>query len=409
MKNRLYHIDLNGKVVECKATIRGCPRKDYSTREAAYTALHLQKEESYLTQVREELEKTVNDPNTPRIFAQLDKSKNPNNNARRFAQQIDDYFLMNGDDPSMMTAKATITQSNLPAKGDHNIVTLMRVPSVDYDNYIIGGRWILKMTNEHDKKYRPGSGSKLELDLNHSFAQEMKKARSFLQETIIANSRGDNSIDVESETNYMLNQVKDLYVSLEEESRGAYKVWEEQNFADIVNPVGTFKDSDPSKIYVDVNYNNSTFRGKVFEEFVNSNTYYHTYFPDVDIRVFDQDKKNGSWWSIYNDNGHWGLQLSTGEETKQIAIKTPEDAKAHMHDFVLHHMSDNSESTVDKKSQYVYDLIKDIDNVIQTRRSANAQKIADDNEREKAQSHKSALFGKNDKKSTIGSLLNLFS
>lgn len=409
MKSRLYHIDIHGKIVECKAKLRECPRKDYQTKEAAYTALHLQEEESNLDKIEKELTQLIRDPNTPNINFNLDfSSHDSNHTARKLVQAIDDFFLTHGEEPAILKTYSTIRQTGLPENGKHTVVDIIRVPEIDRNNYIMGGTWYLNSKQTSDPRFGHTVKDSIEIRLNDDYENEIKKARQFVKKAVEANKKFTPNLNVEEETNKMMEQITSIYSTLEEESRGPYHLWEEQNFTNVTEPIGTFKNSTMTSINVDTEYNNSNFRGKIFQEFFEQNTAYHAVSPEINIRVYELDKTPNVFWSIFNDKGIWGLQLrDKNNNIQQIEVNTPEEAENILQKFL--HENSSDPTTINEKSAYVYELMNDIDNVITQNKNEIARKVQQDEERSQQLKNKQSLFGNYNKKSTIGNILDMFS
>lgn len=397
-----YHIDANGKIVPCQAFLRKCPRTDYSSKEAAYSSLYLQEKSNQLAQARAEVERIMSDRNAPSTFIAADFSgQKDNDNARKYANEIERNFLQTGEYPQQVYAHIPLQRSD---NSENRIaLSLARIPMADYDEGVIKGRWNLETKIKGQRtKVEP-----MELDFENDYEEEKERAERYIRDVIIRTSPFNIPTEnIEYETNQMVQQMEDAFTQIEEEASNPYKVWEK-------NPdIGTFAGSSMFNIIVDVNYNTTLFRGKTFEKFLNDKDgYFTSVSPDLDIQVYDNENgKSNTSWRIVRHEGEWFLQTvdESGQPNPQ-KLKNAEDGYQRMHDFVSNHMLTKTPEIAEEKARYVADLMTEVEQAIVTnekikdeRQGNGSQSVQDSKKKEK---HRS-LFGESN--STMNNILDLY-
>lgn len=395
-----YHIDAHGKIVPCSAFLRKCPRTDYSSEEAAYSALYLQKESNRLEEARANVESIMRNTKAPSSFIAADFSgQGLERDPRAYAQRIDKTFFETGEYPQKAYAEISLNRALVDNNRVRTKLSLHRIPVADYDNGVITGEWTLETDQRNSAQQIPP----LELDLENDYEEEKERAERYIRDVVIRTSPPSaRSEDIEFETNQMMEQFENAYVQVEEEASGPYKIFEK-------NPgLGTFAGSDPFTIKVDANYNDTLFRGKTFEQFVSKNPDYRSITPELNVQVYDNENgKSDSSWRLVNHQGNWYLQtVIDGGKPNPVKLNGAEDAYEKMNYFVKNHMLTNSSTIAEQKARYAADLITEIDNAMAHSRAKKDERWGTKKAQEDSDSNKK-LFGKSSD-STMNDILNLF-
>lgn len=393
-----YHIDANGKVVPCQAFLRKCPRVDYNSQEAAYSAMYLQEEGRKLEEARAQVEKVMRDPNAHSAFIAADFTGDGHGkNTRKFAQKIDEEFFAKGEYPEKVYAVVPLNRKYINNKKNPLPLSLHRIPVADYDEGVITGRWTLETENK-DRKIDP-----IVLDLENDFENEKDRAERYIRDVIMRTAPRDSDPKfINYETNYMINQLEDAFAQIEEEASGPYRMWEK-------NPsIGSFAHSDMFNINVDVDYNTTLFRGRTFDRFLNDeNGYYTSVAPQLDIQVYDNENgKSDTSWRLVRYEGEWFLQTvdESGVPNPQKLIDA-EDGYNKTAAFVRNHMNNNSYEIAEEKAKYVADLITEVEMAIDKNTRIKERREAQQRP-SKDSSHRS-LFGKSSS-NTMDNILDLY-
>lgn len=393
-----YHINANGKVVPCQAFLRKCPRVDYNSQEAAYSAMYLQEEGRKLEAARAQVESVMNDPNAHSAFIAADFTGDGHGkNTRKFAQKIDEDFFAKGEYPEKIYAAVPLNRKYINNKNNPLPLSLHRIPVANYDEGIITGRWTLETDNKN-RKIDP-----IVLDLENDYENEKNRAESYIRDVIIRTTPRDSDPKfINYETNYMINQLEDAFTQIEEEASGAYRLWEK-------NPdIGSFANSDMFHINVDVDYNTTLFRGRTFDRFLNDEDGpYIAVAPELNIQVYDNENgRSDTSWRLVRYEGEWYLQTvdESGQPNPQKLLDA-EDGYNKTAAFVRNHMNDNSLETAEEKAKYVADLITEVETAI-VKNTRIREKIEAKQKPVKDTSHRS-MFGKSSS-NTMENLLDFY-
>lgn len=399
-----YHIDAHGKVVPCQAFLRKCPRTDYSSQEAAYSALYIQEEGNRLLEARAEVEKIMSDPNAHSTFISSDFSGNdPRNNTRKFAQKIDKEFFEKGEYPQKVYAVVPLNRQYIDNKTNPIALSLDRIPVADYDEGRITGEWTLETKIKNHNEVDP-----IVLDLENNYEEEAERAEAWIRD-VVMRTTPDNypSEYIEYETNHMMNQLEDAFSQIEEEASGPYQIWEKNR------DIGTFAGSNIENINVDVNYNTTLFRGRTFDRFINDEDgYFTSVSPELNIQVYDNENgMSDTSWRLVRYKGDWILQTVSQKDGQPYPqkLENAEDAYNKMYHFVSNYMRTNNPNIAEEKAQYVSELIIEIEQAIDKNRRIKDQrqgKISAEKETtDTKQSHRS-LFGQSS--NTMDSILDMY-
>lgn len=397
-----YHIDVNGDIVECRAKLRGCPRTDYSTIEAASAALFLQKTATDLEAARENVKKVFSNPDTKRMTATTDFSGiNPKQTMRDFADKVDNEFYATGKEPEFYSVHSQLKQNNMYYDSSSQKVFIKRIPVPDYDDGVITSKWSLEI--EPSSKEYAKKNTKYELDLHNDFDREIVRAEDIIRESVIANSTHyTTSEDVERQTRFLKNQLIDAYFMVEEETQGPQKLWSR------IDGYGTFAKSDPAELIVNVDYQHSAFRGKIFERFLNENGHYQALTPEIDVRVYDNEtNQSKNSWGVRYHQGQWYVETRVNNEFNHKPVDSGEEAYSYLNSYIKNYMKTNDDATADKKARYASDLITDIDLAVSSFIKKKEVRDAKE-EAERIQRESKSLYGKNNS-GTMRDILNIFS
>jgi len=398
-----YHIDVNGDIVECRAKLRGCPRTDYSTVEAASAALFLQKAATDLETARENVKKAFSNPDTKRMVALTDFSGiNQKETMRDFADKVDHEFYSTGKEPEFYSLHSQLKQNNMYYNDSSHKIFIKRIPVPDYDDGVITSKWFLETELPNNNYAR--KTVKHDLDLHNDFEREIVRAEDIIRESVISNSTvNTNSEDIERQTKFLKRQLIDAYFMVEEETEGPQKLWAR------TDGYGTFAKSDPTSLIVNADYQHSAFRGKIFEQFLNENGYYQALTPEIDVRVYDNEtnQSRNSWGVRYNQ-GQWYIETRVNNEFHHQPVNSADEAYGYLNSYIKNYMRTNDDKTAHKKASYASDLITDIDlavtNFIKKKEIRDAKEEAELIQRRS----KTSLYGKNNS-GTIKDILNIFS
>lgn len=399
-----YHIDAHGKVVPCQAFLRKCPRTDYSSQEAAYSALYIQEEGNRLLEARAEVEKIMSDPNAHSTFISSDFSGNdPRNNTRKFAQKIDKEFFEKGEYPQKVYAVIPLNRQYIDNKTNPITLSLDRIPVADYDEGKIRGEWTLETKIKNHNEVDP-----IVLDLENNYEEEAERAEAWIRDVVMRTTPDNYPPEyIEYETNHMMNQLEDAFSQIEEEASGPYQIWEKNH------DIGTFAGSNIEIINVDVNYNTTLFRGRTFDRFINDEDgYFTSVSPELNIQVYDNENgMSDTSWRLVRYQGDWILQTVSQKDGQPYPqkLENAEDAYNKMHHFVSNYMRTNNPNIAEEKAQYVSELIIEIEQAIDKNRRIKDQrqgKISAEKETTDTKQNHRSLFGQSS--NTMDSILDMY-
>lgn len=398
-----YHIDLNGEVVECRAKFRACPRTDYSTIEAATTARYLQEAAQDLEAARENVKRVFSDPNTKRTLTIADFSTRPmrNNSPRDYADQLEREFFADGKYPDLYSMRSELKPTNINSGEKRQKIFFHSTAAPDYDDgKIINHSSIVvlpKTASITDK------GTSYELDFANDFEGSLVQAEDLIRETVIANATADDSYEtIQEQTEILTKQLVNAYTTISEEIEGPNEVWKR------AEGYGTFAKSDIDKLVVNVDYQNSTFRGKTFDRFLHENEYYEARSPEFDVRVYDNEsRRSPNAWGIRYAKGQWYVETRIGRDIRNTPVNSPDEAYGMINEYIKTNMKSNDEETAAKKATYAADLMTDVNNSI--RKFFNDKEAAAIQERKALEERRSqqSLYGKNNT-GTMRDILNMF-
>lgn len=357
-----YHINEKDEIVKCKVRFRKCKFNDFESKKEAHEALFLKKAsikyENDQKYVREKF--SMVDPS--RSFCTVDFSGlKPKKSVRKYMNELEKEFYSKGKTPDFFFCNSQIIQSNISYNRSHQRVHIRRIPTSDYENAIITSRWRLEVSSSGNF---PTEKVDYELDLHNSFENELLRARSIISETILANSEIITVEELEAETDFMIYQLATAYTTIEEldpySHNAVFKTWvNAENY-------GSFAKSDLNNLTVNVNYQNSSFNPRIFNEFLHGNHYYEAIFPEnIDIRVYDDEYgASSNSWTIRLHKGTWKIFVTINEKMHGEEIKNAEHAYTIIKDFVKNYMLTNNDETVEEKSIFVRNLVAGIDDSI---------------------------------------------
>lgn len=401
MANR-YHVGADGKVSECKARFRACPFDDYKTREGAATAYELKAEKLELDDRREAVNSHFKNKDLLRSTALLNASgEERGKRFRDYGHNLENSYLMNGKDPEAYIVNVALKQENV-ADVVKARVSAFRHELPNYNEGKIDNIWRLKI------EYRMNTKEPVTLEVNFDNpAQDMRQVRIFLEESVRENQVPAYST-IEKETDALFRQFRKTYAMIEEEAQGPYYVWDKHG---IDEGLGAFANSTSMDVIAGVEYNDSTFRARTVERFLEENDMYEVGTPNINFRVADNDAKNGNAWATEYDNGEWMLHFlgNDDEDMRTVTVKSPEEAEKLLYDFVRNNMSENDDWTAKEKAEYVATFMLQMESVQKKaeERGAKFRKLLEESGENKNRI-KDELFGINKKESTIGSILSMF-
>lgn len=354
-----YHIDEN-TVVVCSAFLRKCSRVDYSTEAAALSALNDMKAAAKLEQDIIEAERILTDPTTPSVFISADFSGDGfGKSVRNDARKIDEAIAVHGD----VVRKKVFASVRLYRKYVDNdkckiVLTLDRTPVLDRETGKIVGKWTLETEDLHyGRKLAP-----IVLEFNEDYDMAKERAVHTIYDAVARSVPWDFDEEyIQYETNYMMNQLEDAYVMIEEEAVGGpYALWADQN------AFGSFSGSS-TDIVVDANYNMSLFRGSTFARFLNdADSIFRYVSPDVNVQVYDNENgQSDTSWRIVRYGGEWFLQtVGADGVVNPQKLGSADEGYHKMRDFVSSEMRTSSLKVAEEKARYVYDLMVEVEEAI---------------------------------------------
>lgn len=400
-KVKKYHINANGEVAECKAFLTTCPFKDYSTQEAAHSALFLQKAANDLDTARENVRKIFNTSKPVLSIADLsgiDKTRT----ARDYADKLDRNFFAEGKEPELYSIYSQLKQDNFFYDKTKQKIYISSIPAPDYDNGEIVNKWFLEVekanARPNDKKIR------YELDLQNDFTREIVRAEDIIRETVIANSNHSTAPEIiNNQTNFLKKQLIEAYYLVEEEKGNSAELWYQHE------GYGTFKNSTRDKLAVNVDYQHSTFRGKIFDNFLNTNKDYDAVAPDeVDIRVYDNETgESTNSWGVRLNKGQWYIEARVEGKISHQPVNNADEMYGYLKRYIQNYMKTNDEETASKKAVYASDLMTDINLSLEKFTKKRVQRIEQEKAERQAKIANSQLYGNNNK-GAMKSILGMF-
>lgn len=408
-----YHINAQGKVEKCRAFIRACPFRDYDTEEAARTSLYLKKEKDHLQEMREEINHKLSEKFGEESYINLNLA--PGFADDRFSSSTlaavnkIDALVNNGKDPAILFLTSEISDKVFNKKEVSFVIK--RFPKADYANGKIVSDWEIEVRDVRKKDVE-----KISLDFDNNYHGTIQNMREIFRKAAIRNVSGEPlyGTGYDDAADRMLKKVEQVYTVGEEETMGVYEA-NEKFKAMGLKDVGTFSKSKEHNINLDLDVNTTTFRPAVLEEYISNNQWFTSAKPNMFLRVYNnEDEQSPAWWGVtYNNNDGWGVQSRIGlQDSTYVLFDNSDEIKTYVENFVRKNMKTNDEITAQKSGKYVKNLMTGVNNVIENHNRQVDELIYGDTrkqENKKSDAQHNELLGKTNEKSTVNSILDMFS
>lgn len=402
-----YHINEKGRVEECRARIRSCPFEDYHTEEAARTSAYLKSEKERLQRLRESIEAKFRQPVTDVNDLRLDFDANPfgdNFLALKNLEKLDELHESKG----LLYLSNRLTDSDFDASEVQ--FTLNMFPQADFKVGKIYPKWKLSIWD----KYRDMTGDYV-LDFDNNYHQTIQFLREKFRAGSVRNIRSERSHSSvhDDVADRLLARVEQSYVIGEEEFHGPFKAT--KKFDELGIDTGSFAGSKEYSIHVDVDAAATSFRPSMLREYIKNNRWLNIDNPNTLFRVYHSESgASSAWWAlVYNDDNGWGVQTRVGaSDPEYVVFADPEDTGIYIENFVKNEMRTNDDITAYNSRVYADQIRLGVQEVLDDHKAHVHNEIYGSNNvsanKNDSEQHNSFL-GKTEEKSTLNSILGLFS